>query len=190
MIPQTVYSAARRAAPPIAAATALAPIPVPYVAQENEAWCWAAAIRMAVLAHQAYAPAQCELANMAFNRNDCCPANPACFEGYGELCDLLVQMQFNCREDDYPLSFTEIVNQIGQGTPFIYALDLQGTGHTGVVSGCDVVNGEEYVYFLDPDREFFTQWGRPPYGWITYASLLNGYGFGNWASTYFDIAQP
>lgn len=190
MIPQSVYTAAREAGRARIAVQDLTNIPVPYIPQENETWCWAAAMRMVVLAHQTNAPQQCELANMAFDRTDCCPANPACFRGFGELCTVFEQMQFNCRENDIPLTFTEVVNQIEQGNPFIYNLDFTEAEHAGVVSGCGVSEGVELVYFLDPDAEFFRQWGRTPYGWIKYTDLLNGYGFGNWAGTWYDIEQP
>jgi hypothetical protein len=188
MIPKDVFDAARNANPRKTAKL----VQVPYIRQQTANWCWAACVQMVVAAHQYNSPDQCELANLAFHRNDCCimPTPAPCDQGFSDLCQLFTAMQFNCRSQGVPMLPVEIQDQVRSGRPIIYNIEWPEAEHTGVISDIQLAEGIWQVYFLDPDQEFFQTLGRLPYGWVSYDWVLNGYGFGgNWTTTWFDIEQ-
>jgi hypothetical protein len=194
MIPHDVLDTRVVKPPSDSLEKSLAPKPVPYFPQQTINWCWAACTQMVVAAHQTRYPSQCDLANMAFGRQDCCgnPMPAPCDQGYDDLCHLFVTMQFNCRSQPYPLTPNEVLNQTEAGRPIIYNIlwGAQGAQHAGVISDYRRAGDVDEVYFLDPDLAFFQQWGRNPYGWVRYDWVLNGYGFGgNWTTSWYDIEQ-
>jgi hypothetical protein len=135
---------------------------------------------------------QCTFANLEFQRDDCCPTNPACDQGAAFLAfpGILLNWGINADFEPRPLNFDELEGEIAAGRPVIYnILFVDGTTHTGVCSGTyEADDGQQFVYFLDPDAAFFHEWGRAPHGWIPYADLLNGYGLpGNWFETLWQI---
>lgn len=167
-------------------------VAVTYHAQRMDGWCWAAALQMAIESVTGNNIAQCTLANLEFQRDDCCPTNPACDMGapLTSFAGILLTWGLDSDLIDRPLFFDDVLAQVNAGKPIIYNITFsEGTLHTGVIANAGYApNGEEYVYFLDPDQDFFNQWGRAPYGWVPYAWVLNGYGLGgNWTDTVFNI---
>ena len=171
-------------------------IAVPYFQQENSEWCWAATAQSVIVAKTqgVLNPKQCTLANIAFNRSDCCtqPTPAACIKGYSEFHGLLFQVAgINCVHKERPLAFEEIRGLV------IYAIIFATSGewydgqtHSGIISGKRVKNGKQQVYFLDPDKEFFDKLGAPAEGWVDYTWVLNGYNppcKGNWLESWTDI---
>lgn len=167
-------------------------VPVPYRNQLMDGWCWAATIEMIVLALARQDIAQCQLANMEFQRDDCCPTNPACNMGapLTSFAGILLNWGIDSNLIDVPLDFGDVQQQVDAGQPIIYNLTFaDGTSHTGVIANAfEDSNGDQWVYFLDSDEEFFRQWGRAPFGWVPFAFILNAYGFpGNWTETILNI---
>ncbi|MDY7093686.1 MAG: papain-like cysteine protease family protein [Acidobacteriota bacterium] len=169
-------------------------VPIIYHDQLMDGWCWAATLEMVVDSLTLEDVAQCTFANLEFQRDDCCPTNPECDQGVAlqEFPGILMNWGINADYEQRPLNFDELKGEIAAGRPVIYSiLFVDGTTHTGIVSGTfEPDDGEQLVYFLDPDAAFFREWGRPPEGWITYTSLLNGYGLpGNWYETVWQIRK-
>ena len=167
-------------------------IPVPYRPQLLDGWCWAATIEMIVLTLTGQDVQQCQLANLEFQRNDCCPTNPQCDYGVAltSFAGILMNWGIDSQLIEYPLSFEEVQQQIANDYPIIYNLTFQGdVYHTGIIADAHQDQyGNQWVYFLDSDLVFFQHLGRAPYGWVAYAYILNAYGLpGNWTETIFNI---
>src|SRR5687768_13939757 len=60
-----------------AASAAGTVLPIDRIEQERTFWCWAACAQM-ILAFQGRTLSQCELANIALGRTDCCGTGAAC----------------------------------------------------------------------------------------------------------------
>jgi hypothetical protein len=157
-----------------------------------DGWCWAATIEMIVLALTGQDVQQCQLANLEFQRNDCCPINPQCDQGVAlaSFGGILMNWGIASQLIENPLIFGEVQQQIVNGCPIIYNLTFQGNvHHTGIIADAQQDrNGDQWIYFLDSDLVFFQHWGRAPYGWVPFAYILNAYGFpGNWTETILNI---
>ena len=169
-------------------------IDVPYFKQENSKWCWAATAQSVIVAKTKgiLVPKQCTLANIAFNRMDCCdqPTPEACLKGYSDFPGLLLQVAgINCVRKERPLHFDEINGIVIYSIIFATGGKWQeGEMHSGIISGKRKKDGREQVYFIDPDKEFFDEAKMPAEGWVDYQWILNGYNppcKGNWLESYY-----
>ena len=167
---------------------------VPYYSQENSEWCWAATTKSVVAAVTGgtLVPEQCQLADIAFNRSDCCktPTPQECLRGSDDFKRLLLQIAgIQSTRVEQPLNFAEIPDN---GLVIYQILFSTGATHSGIISGKRKQAGKEQVYFLDPDEDFFRKLDRPPEGWVDYEWVLKGYNppaKGNWLQSWTDIKQ-
>ena len=150
--------------------------PVPYYKRENSEWCWAATMKSVIeaITQGALKPEQCQLANIAFNRSDCCkqPTPQGCLQGCDDFSTLLFQVAgISSSPVQRPLNFDEIPDN----RLVIYQIVFSnGITHSGIISGKRISGGNQQVYFLDPDEDFFQQLGMPAEGWVDYSWVLNG----------------
>ncbi|WP_394826522.1 C39 family peptidase [Pendulispora albinea] len=133
-------------------------------------WCWAASGEMIMAALPGgYDPTQCEEANHALGRSDCCSNGNACnypgwpdFHYYGYHADWTA--------DGNILYWDTLLNQINHGYPVAFSWKWNGGGgHMMVAAGWEVVNGVGYVLEYDP-------WpvGQGTWAWITYGDYDGG----------------
>lgn len=188
MIPETVSPAAALYATPKVEIAAQF-VNVPYMAQQMSKWCWAATVQMIVMALQQQEPRQCVLANYELQRNDCCPTNQVCNVGSDDITGLLMTFGISSKRMQYNPPFEKIVALTEAGRPLVYQLLFAGGDtHVAIISGAAETEEGQWVYFLDPDAEFFQQQNRAPYGWVPFEYILGGYNAGgNWLTTWYDI---
>ncbi len=135
-------------------------LPVALVKQTGDNWCWAAAGEMILSSLKTTNTniAQCEQANLRFDRHDCCRTPKP------EECDTTGWPQF----DSYGFSSAQTTNQAltweqvqeqvyCRGQPFAaswYSKDINGAktkvGHMVVIFGYETINGVNYVMVNDP----------------------------------------
>jgi len=158
---------------PAARTGAGAVLDVPERIQEHSQWCWAGSSR-AVLNYYGQTPTQCQIANWAWGRGDCCGNtdfywNHACnqpnsmFGAAGSLQDILSHWGVNSTARYYALSQVTVTSEINAGRPFVIRWGWSsGGGH--FVDGRGI-NGST-VYYMDP-------WPGNGYESATYAWVVN-----------------
>jgi ABC-type bacteriocin/lantibiotic exporter with double-glycine peptidase domain len=169
-----------RAKKAMAAATAAAVAPpilnVPYVAQEQTEWCWAACTQM-VAAYLNKTVKQCELANFLHGQTTCCatPGSQACNQPAptAGVPQVYNHLGINCITNTWPVSAAIVVNELQQGRPVeIGFLWFGGGGHVAIIRG---VTAQGYFAVNDP-------WFGA--GLYQYQALYLAYGRGRWALTF------
>ena len=140
---------------------------VPETIQEHSMWCWDAS-SVCVLNWYGFLFTQCEIADWAFTRSDCCgeptfawkdPGNPennhpcnsgSYLSGYSghdvdDVLDHYGSLVSSIKEG--ALTQAEIITEMGEKTPFVMRFDWKGGGaHALVGHG---INGDD-VYYMDP----------------------------------------
>jgi hypothetical protein len=156
------------AAPPV--------LEVPYVAQEQTQWCWAACAEM-VAAFLNNTVEQCELANFLHGQTTCCttPATRACNRPaqWADICRVYGHLGIHCVTNTWPVSAAVVVNELQQGRPVeVGYLWFGGGGHVAIIRG---VTAQGYFAVNDP-------WFGA--GLYLYQALYLAYGRGRWALTF------
>jgi hypothetical protein len=155
-------------------------LPIGYVHQEKNNWCWCACAKM-VLQHFGNAGIEkCEIADIAFKRNDCCSGDhcnlslpmkdaPNSIVGlYGD-CGILVD------HIDGALSYEQVTAEIDNKRPVEASLLREDGGeHVVIVYGWRKVDGRDKVLVHDPWRGVAV---------IEHERLASAYGEGKWSST-------
>ena len=122
---------------------------VPYIGQRTPVWCWAATSTM-VLQYYGVQVDQCQIVTTYLQR-DCC------FFGVGDqfcgvtasLSTMQAAMQYGGVRSTYvpsPLTFDQIVNEIGAGRPIIMAYRGSFSGHVVVLVGYNRANQTLVIY--------------------------------------------
>jgi len=143
---------------------------VPYIMQRTPVWCWAATSTM-VLNYYGNLADQCQIVTYILNRN-------CCVFGIGDqLCAstapiaaMQQAMAFGGVRSQYlpaPLTFDQIVSEIGSGRPIIISYRGSFSGHVVTLVGYNRAN--RTVVIFDPYYGIFTV----PYGaTFTYGGQL------------------
>lgn len=176
---------ARRAvsfAETMAAGTGTPPpmLDVPYVAQEQSQWCWAACAQMVATFLGQAGVKQCELANFLHQQTQCCddPSSPACnqpspFAGIGQV---YAHLRINCISEARPETARVLVRELAASRPVELGLLWQGGGgHVIIVRG---VTPQGLFAVHDP-------WFGS--GIYTYLALYTAYGQGRWGYSFGDF---
>ena len=132
---------------------------VPETAQEHSQWCWAGSSK-AVLDYYGAAVTQCEIANYAWGRSDCCGNstfkwNSVCNEpnsmygASGSLQDILTNWGVASTARADCLSRPEFVSQIDSVMPFVMRFGwTSGGGH--FLDGYGYHQDGQYMDYMDP----------------------------------------
>jgi hypothetical protein len=155
--------------------------------QESSNWCWAACFQM-VFNFYKFTISQCQMANYYFGSG--CGKDDCCSKGTGGICDFgLVSSQitdgyihwsFPSNFTPSQITFDAILNALGTIGPVEVAVSwTAGGGHAMIVSGFETPN---LVFVNDP------AYSSGP-GLITYSSLQNAQGLGNWFATW-TVPRP
>ncbi len=159
--------------------------------QKKDFWCWAAVTAsIAKFINAESELTQCQVANKCFGGNE--PQSPAanCCESGGKktcdqpfsLTDALEVMGMHVSRCNYPLSLTELRNQIEAGMPVAVRIEWRGGGgHFVVITaiGPDHCDGDSFTWLriADPMDKVAS--------YIPYGKLKNTYkGNGKWTYTY------
>lgn len=170
---------------PIAAwaARAVAPaappplLPVPYYAQLQSNWCWAACSQMVFGYYHTNSLQQCDLASRQFNQLCCAnPSAAACDQGeWPENVYPKYHMGFSIIKAS--MSFSDVANEIAQQRPVeVYYAWTGGGAHVALITG---VYDNNDVWVDDP------YYGA---GRRAFSAVQSGYGLGQWTISYSDIA--
>jgi hypothetical protein len=131
---------------------------VPEIAQEHNNWCWDAS-SSAVLQYYGTGLAQCDIANWAWQRNDCC--NNLTFSGQhpctqlnylygfsGSVQDILSNWKVSSNGTT-ALSQTASVSEINAARPFVIRWErTSGVGH--LLIGYGYEQDGQYLWYMDP----------------------------------------
>lgn len=132
---------------------------VPNKPQVHDQWCWAGASQ-ALLEYYGTVAAQCDIANWARGRSDCCGnttfswSHPCNQPNYiccttGSTQDILAQWDVNSNILSSALTQAACVTEINAGRPFVMQFNwTAGLGHQLVGSGYEL-NGQ-YIWYMDP----------------------------------------
>jgi len=134
---------------------------VPECIQEYSNWCWNGSSQ-SVLYFFGPTPSQCEIANFAWKRSDCCGNHPfswyhPCNSGNylyghrGSCKDVLTNWGVGSSGSNGALSWNTVKGEIDGGSPFIMGWYWTGGGgHALVGHGYSVKNGTDYLSYMDP----------------------------------------
>jgi hypothetical protein len=156
---------------------------VPLYGQKTPQWCWAATTRMTVGYHGACL-SQCQQANAAFGRTDCCdiPTPTTCIEP-GLPAYKTWGYSASLTQEGTALTWEELTAQIDAGLPtnFIWRWK-RGGGHIMVARGYETVDGEGQVYINDP-------WpvDQGNHQWITYKRYVSQPGDHTHGADFYDV---
>lgn len=157
------------------------PLPVSLFAQETSQWCWAASGQM-LMSYAGYPVKQCEQANHAGSRTDCCstPTPSACvFSGWPDL--NYYGFNSTTTSSGTALSWdslrSEIVNN-RRPVAFSWAW-TGGGGHMMVAIGAKTVGTSNYVTMNDP---WSPNWGGQSD--ILYSAFVSGSGYSHISDIY------
>jgi hypothetical protein len=142
---------------------------VPYDAQRQSNWCWAASGGM-VLSFLGRPTTQCQQANARFRGAkvpkdaDCCNPLQCNWPGFPEFGDLAFQYR-----DEKPLTWEELTNQLRHGIPVAFSWFWKGGGeHMLVAIGFTTAGSQRWVYVHDPAPDV----RQPPF--IPYERYVEG----------------
>ena len=133
---------------------------VPFVAQQTQVWCWAAAIEM-VSRYYGRGASQCQILSGYLGAN-CCAFQQSCVLGAPSMntiqAGLFAVAGLSSQYVPSPLSLPALRNEIDAGRPVIIGYRGSFGGHVVVVHGYDTRGG---LYILDP---FYGPFSHVPYG--------------------------
>lgn len=134
---------------------------VPKRTQEYSNWCWNGSSQ-SILYYFGQTPSQCEIANFAWNRSDCCGNHPFSWyhpcnsgnyltSGKGSCKAVLANWGVSSAGSNGALSWNTVIGEIDGGFPFIMGWYWTGGGgHALVGHGYSVKNGVEKMSYMDP----------------------------------------
>lgn len=157
------------------------PLPVSLYAQETSQWCWAASGQM-IMTYLGYPVRQCDEANHAGGRSDCCnsPTPSACvFPGWPDF----NYYGFNSvtTSNGTALSWASLNSElvaIGRPVAFSWAWS-GGGGHMMVAIGAKTVGTSQYVTMNDP---WAPGWGGQSD--ILYSAYVSGSNYSHMSDIY------
>lgn len=157
------------------------PLPVSLYAQETNQWCWAASGQM-IMNYLGYPVRQCEQANHASGRTDCCnsPTPASCvFSGWPDL----NRYGFNSTTTSYgtALSWDSLRYEIANNrrpVAFSWAW-TGGGGHMMVAIGARTVGTSNFVTMNDP---WSPGWGGQSD--LLYSAFVSGSGYSHMSDIY------
>ena len=151
---------------------------VPYRAQEQTQWCWAACAEMIMLFLGINHLRQCNIAALEFGANCCVmPGSSVCNRPW-YVDRPLHRQSIQCYFFNSAINFASVQNEVNVNQPPIVNYQwTNGGGHVAVLSG---YYDDGDIYILDP-------WYGA--GARNYQFVLNGYGLGQWAYTYYGIRR-
>jgi hypothetical protein len=164
----------------LAAAAGTPPVlPVPYVKQTQNQWCWAACAEMVARYLGNTTVTQCELANFLHGQTKCCtfPGSTDCnrptpYEGVGQV---YRHLGINCISHRWPVNAQVVLRELTARRPIeVGYLWVGGGGHVAVIYG---VGPDGRLAVHDPWPDFGS-------GFATYQFVLTAYGMGRWAFSY------
>jgi hypothetical protein len=134
-------------------------LPVTTVPQDTSNWCWAASVQSILNYYEVY-PRQCDLANYAWGRSDCC-VNPLSYNcnqanyNYGtyegkNVETILKDWGVNATALSRSLFQQTSVNEINARRPFIIGLEYSTTGGHDIVGYGYEVGGQYRLPFNQP----------------------------------------
>jgi Peptidase_C39 like family len=129
--------------------------------QEHSNWCWDGSSQC-VLYYFGQTPSQCEIANYAWKRSDCCSSNVfdwyhPCNQGNylfgrkGNCQQILANWGVDSSGVNGSLSWNDVISDIDSGLPFIMGWYwTYGGGHALVGHAYNIKNNTQYVSYMDP----------------------------------------
>lgn len=134
---------------------------VPERFQEYSNWCWAGS-GQAVLYYNGQYPAQCEIANYAWSTTKCCSGSTNFYDRVkgcnkanwlygtdGSIEGILDNWGIDSTGMDEPLTWTESVQELDDGYPFVIRFGWSsGGGHFLV--GYGYISSGSYLKYMDP----------------------------------------
>jgi hypothetical protein len=134
---------------------------VPERFQEYSNWCWAGSSQ-AILYYNSQYPAQCEIANFAWSTTKCCTGSTNFYDRVkgcnkanwlygtsGSVEGILENWGVSSSGTDEPLTWTQSVQELDNGYPFVIRFGwTSGGGHFLVGYGY-IANGS-YLKYMDP----------------------------------------
>jgi len=162
-------------------AAASATLNVPWVAQEQSAWCWAACCDMVFRYYAVPNVRQCDMAAYLFGGNCCAtPSSTVCnrFATSAQIINVYNHWVVNCSYVMAAFSFAALQSEIALNRPLEPALFWGGTGvaHTVIVKGW--YDSPQLVYVNAPVNGA---------GYVRYSDLLSAYGAGTWGGTFYNL---
>lgn len=175
---------ARRRPPAVGVAAAPPVLRVPYVAQTQTQWCWAAVAEMVARHLGNTAVKQCELANVLHGQAGCCtsPASPACNQPVADhagVHKVYAHLRIASKGHEWAVGPQVLLKELTAGRPVEVGYQWHGgtAGHVALVYGL-TADGLWAVH--DPWPDFGS-------GVATYPFLLTAYGMGRWRHTFGDF---
>jgi hypothetical protein len=161
---------------------------VPTYQQECDQWCWAGVSQM-VLAYYGTHLAQCNMADYAWSRTDCCPASTSCsnancntwnymYGSTGSLQGILSHWGVHSVSVANYLSYNTVKQQIQSAYPIVIRFGWYGGGgHFLIIRGYN--DAGSYVTYNDP-------WTGTPYI-ATYAWVVHADYDHDWTHTLYNV---
>ena len=144
-------------------------LPVKLDGQQTDLWCWAAVTEM--VGEYYYQPVeQCKEANSQFGRSDCCSGSKSnkstcrkpAWHRMGSK-----GLTFRQTSMGRPLTWEQIKTEINNLRPFAFSVYYKsGGGHIMLAAGYKEVQGQKFVYVLDPWPQ-----GRGKAHWVTFEAF-------------------
>lgn len=167
---------------------------VPVVAQEHSQWCWVGS-SSAVMQYYGRTLSQCQIANWAWSRTDCCGNttfswNHACNQpNYlwgtgGSLQGILTHWNVTTIIIETYISKSTVVSTIDGGKPFVINWSWNAGGGHYVVGYGYGQNGD-YVDYMDPWPGHGVT--RSAYDWVVSSAGVSGH---TWAATLKSTRTP
>ena len=125
------------------------PLQVTLYPQLQDEWCWAASGEM-IMSYLGKNVAQCDEANHAQNRTDCC-SNPSACDNPGWPDFSYFGFNYTQTSNGTALAFSQLQTEIAANRPVGFAWAWTGGGgHYMVAIGTEVDEGTQYVTINDP----------------------------------------
>jgi Papain-like cysteine protease AvrRpt2 len=155
-------------------------LPVPYLLQTQNNWCWAACCEMVFKYYGGPLLQQCDLASRQFHTNCCAtPSSPVCDKGEWPE-NVYPSQGFAFVKTYAPLTPSMVESELGLGRPveIYYAWEGGRGAHVALITGI-FDDGDIWVH--DPWR-YYGSAKRP------FEFVKNAYNFGIWAMSYSQIS--
>lgn len=148
-------------------------VALPYVAQTEDNWCWAACGEM-LMRPRGIAQTQCSLASLQFHPLQCCPS-PGAPHGCDKVAwpdRIYPKAGLACDPVDGQVTEARLNDELAHGRPVQVLYQWTGSSSTHVVLVVDRLADGRYAV-LDPDRKV----GR---SFCRFSDLQSAHGDGTW----------
>lgn len=134
---------------------------VPERIQQYSNWCWAGTSE-AILNYYSQTPSQCEIANYAWNKTNCCSGSDNFYDRVkgcnkanwlygndGSIQGILDNWGVSSVGTDDPMTWTESVQELDNGNPFVMRFGwTNGGGH--FLDAYGYITSGTYLKYMDP----------------------------------------